>query len=236
MTCDEAQLLIGADPETLTAALEEHLRGCPACSALRADMLRLNAAVRRALAEPPPVRATRTRRAAPPPPWRQWALAASVVLAVVAALGVWVLRPSDTLASEVVAHVQGEPQSWLATHNVSAGAIDHALKSSGIGLDVSSDRIVYAQSCWFRGHYVPHLVLETEHGPATVLLLRHEHVTALDHFHESGMTGVIVPSGEGSIAVLERGRGRVDQLAGELRQQVHWLPEPNDHPQSKDHP
>jgi hypothetical protein len=236
MTCEEARLLIGADPETLTPTLEEHLRSCAACRALRADMLRLNAALRRALAEPPSLRAARTSRSAAPPPWRQWALAASVVLAIVAALGVWVLRPSDTLASEVVAHVQGEPQSWFATHNVSAGAIDHALKNSGIGLDVSSDKIMYAESCWFRGHYVPHLVLETEHGPATVLILRHEHVRALDHFHESGMTGVIVPSGEGSIAVLERGGGRVDELAGKLRQQVHWLPEPDDHSQSKDHP
>lgn len=234
MTCDEARLLIGADPETVSPALEEHLRGCAACRALRADMLQLNAALRRALDEPPQLRVRRDVRGASAPPWRQWALAASVVLAIVAALGVWVLRPSDTLASEVVTHVQGEPQSWFATHNVSAGAIDHVLRNSGIGLDVSSEKIMYAESCWFRGHYVPHLVLQTEHGPATVLILRHEHVTSLDHFHESGMTGVIVPAGDGSIAVLERGGGRVDDLAGELRRQVHWLPEANDQP--KDHP
>ena len=149
------------------------------------------------------------------------------MIAMLAAVGVWLLRPTDTLASEVVAHVKGEPQSWLATHNVSAAAIDHALKRSGIALDVSSDKIVYAESCWFRGHYVPHLVLETAHGPATVLLLRHEHVKARDDFHESGMTGVIVPAGDGSIAVLERGPQGVDELAGQLRQEVHWLPAPD---------
>ena len=229
MTCEEARLLIGADPETLTPALEEHLRGCAACGEFRAEMLRVDATLRRALEEPPDIRATRATGATARR-WREWALAACVVLATLAAVGVWLLRPSDTLAREVVAHVKGEPQSWLATHNVSAGAIDHALKSSGIGLDVDSDKIVYAQSCWFRGHYVPHLVLQTEHGPATVLLLRHEHVKGRDDFHESGMTGVIVPAGDGSIAVLERGGGRVvvDQLAGELRQEVHWLPEPKE--------
>jgi Protein of unknown function (DUF3379) len=227
MSCDDARLRIGADPETLTHELEEHLRGCAGCSELRAEMLRFNAALRRAFEEPPQMRAAAARRA-PPPRWQQWALAASVVLVTLAAVSVWLLRPSDTLASEVVAHVKGEPQSWLATHNVSAGAIDHALRSSGIGLDVDSDKIVYAQSCWFRGHYVPHLVLQTAHGPATVLLLRHEHVTARDDFHESGMSGVIVPAGDGSIAVLERGGGHVDELAGELRQEVHWLPEPKD--------
>lgn len=235
MTCDDARLLIGADPETLTPALEEHLRGCAGCSEFRSEMLRLNAALRRALEQPPDLRAAGARRASPAP-WRRWALAASVLLATLGAVGVWLLRPSDTLASEVVAHVKGEPQSWLATHNVSAGAIDHALRSSGIALDVDSDKIMYAESCWFRGHYVPHLVLQTAHGPATVLLLRHEHVSRRDDFHESGMAGVIVPAGDGSIAVLERGRGRggVDDLAGELRQEVHWLPEPN--AQSRDHP
>jgi len=35
-----------------------------------------------------------------------------------------------------------------------------------------------------------------------------------------------VPAGDGSIAVLARGSGRVDDVAGELRQEVHWLPEP----------
>ena len=225
MTCEDARLLIGGDPEKLTRELEEHLRGCAGCSELRAGMLRLDATLRRAFEEPPDMRVAAARRA-PPVRWRQWALAASVVVAMLAVAGVWLLRPSDTLASEVVAHVKGEPQSWLATHNVSAAAIDHALKTSGIGLDVDSDKIVYAQSCWFRGHYVPHLVLQTEHGPATVLLLRHEHVKARDDFHESGMSGVIVPAGDGSIAVLERGGKGVDELASELRQEVHWLPEP----------
>jgi hypothetical protein len=129
----------------------------------------------------------------------------------------------------VVAHVKGEPDSWMSTIKVSAGSIDHALKSSGVGLDLASDKIVYAQSCWFRGHYVPHLVVQTTQGPATVLILRHEQVKARDAFHEGGMTGIIVPAGDGSIAVLTRGRGHADALAGELREEVHWLPEPAAH-------
>jgi hypothetical protein len=44
------------------------------------------------------------------------------------------------------------------------------------------------------------------------------------------MTGVIVPAGDGSIAVLKRGRGQVDDLAGELREEVHWLAEPEPAP------
>ena len=42
------------------------------------------------------------------------------------------------------------------------------------------------------------------------------------------MTGVIVPAGSGSIAVLERGggnSGNLEQLAQQMQQDVHWLPE-----------
>jgi hypothetical protein len=232
MICEDVRLLIGADPDSAGPELEEHLRGCQGCRALREELRRLNADIRRALDAPPDIRVARPRRAAPA--WREYALAAGVVLATAAAIMVWLLRPTDTLAREVVAHVKAEPESWLSSHNVSAGSIEHALRSSGVGLDLASDKIVYAQSCWFRGHYVPHLVVETTHGPATLLILRHEHVKARDDFREGGMTGVIVPAGDGSIAVLARGRGEVDDVASQLREEVHWLPEPatiqKDHP------
>ena len=234
MTCEDARLAIGADPDAASPELEEHLRGCQGCAAFREEMRRVNAAIRQALAEPPDIRVPAARRA--PPRWREYALAAGVVLATAAGLAVWVLRPSDTLAREVVAHVQGEPDSWLSTHNVSAAGIDHALKRAGVGLDLASDRIVYAQSCWFRGHYVPHLVVETTRGPATVLILRHEQVKGRDAFREGGMRGVIVPAGEGSIAVLTRGRGVVDDLARELPGEVHWLAEPQPPPEPAPEP
>ena len=221
MTCDEARLLIGADPGASTPVLEEHLATCAACARFREEMRSLDADIRRALERPPDIARPRSDRQ--PPRWRQWALAASVVLATLAVLGVWLLRPSDTLAREVVAHVQGEPDSWLATQHVSAQGITQALHGAGVALEITSDKIMYAQSCWFRGHYVPHLVIQTARGPATVLILRHEQPRARRAFHEAGMSGVIVPAEQGSIAVLTRGAGDLDDLAGQMQHDVHWL-------------
>jgi Protein of unknown function (DUF3379) len=222
VNCDQARLLIGADPGGTTTALEEHLRGCAACAAFRRETRALDGDIRRALEHPPELR--RARPAARPAAWRQWALAASVALAAFTALGVWLLRPSDTLAREVVAHVESEPDSWLAAEHVTAAGIAHALQGAGVTLDVTSERITYAHSCWFRGHYVPHLVLQTAHGPATVLILRHEQVSRRRAFHEAGMSGVIVPAERGSIAVLERGGGDIDDIARAMQRDVHWLP------------
>jgi len=223
VNCEQARLQIGAEPGASTPELEEHLRTCPACRGFREEMRQLDGKIRRALERAP--EEPRVLRREPRAAWRQWALAASAVLATCAALGVWVLRPSDTLAREVVAHVQKEPESWLGAQQVSAADISDALRSAGVTLDPSSERIVYAHSCWFRGHYVPHLVLQTVQGPATVMILRHEPVRGRREFHEAGMSGVIVPAGHGSIAVLTRGSGAVAELAGQMQHDVQWLPQ-----------
>ena len=225
MNCEQARLQIGAEPSATTAALEEHLESCAGCAQFRQEMRVLDIQIRRTLAQPPAF-ATRPQRRSKPR-WREWALAASVLLAITALLGVWLLRPSDTLARDVVAHVQGEPDSWLAAQHVSSGEIATALRGAGIELELTSDRITYAQSCWFRGHYVPHLVVQTAQGPTTVMILRHEHVSARHSFQESGMTGIIVPAGAGSIAVLARGAGNLDAVAGQMKQDVRWLPQPH---------
>jgi hypothetical protein len=214
--------MIGADPRGAAPGLSEHLAACPACARFRDEMLGLEENIQRALQRPPDLgRGVRPARASP---WRPLALAASVLLACAAVLGVWLLRPSDTLARDLVAHVQAEPESWLSDQQVSAEGIGHALQGAGVALELTSDKVTYAQSCWFRGHYVPHLVVQTAQGPATVLILRHEQVPAARSFSEAGMNGVIVPAQNGSIAVLARG-GDVAPLAREMQQDVRWLPQ-----------
>jgi hypothetical protein len=203
MSCEQARLHIGADPAGSAPELEQHLQDCESCRQFRAEMRSLDANIRRAL-ERPPVSLGTPRFTAT---WRPWALAASVLLAMVAVLAVWLLRPSETLARDVVAHVQEEPESWLARQHVDAQSIDEALRGAGVKL------------------YVPHLVVQTAQGPATVMILRNQPVSARRTFHEGGMSGVIVPAPQGSIAVLTRGGASVDALAAQMQQDVRWLPD-----------
>jgi hypothetical protein len=225
VNCEQARLLIGADPRSSAAQLAAHLGVCPACTQLREEMLAFETRIERALQQPPDLARVRSRRQLPQ--WREWALAASVLVGLAAVLGLWLLRPSDTLAHDIVAHVQHEPDSWLSAHEVNAQGIGDALHGAGVALDLTSDKITYAQSCWFHGHYVPHLVVQTAQGPATVLILRHEQVPGARSFHEAGLNGVIVPAaaGRGSIAVLAHGAG-VEAVAHQMQQDVRWLPEP----------
>jgi Protein of unknown function (DUF3379) len=225
VNCEQARLLIGADPRSSAAELAAHLSTCPACTQLREQSLAFETRIEQALQQPPDLARLRARR--PAPRWREWALAASVLLGMAALLGVWLLRPSDTLAHDIVTHVEHEPDSWLSAQQVNAQGIGAALHGAGVALDLTSDKITYAQSCWFHGHYVPHLVVQTAQGPATVLILRHEQVAGARSFRAGGLNGIIVPAaaGRGSIAVLARG-GSVDAVAREMQQDVRWLPEP----------
>jgi hypothetical protein len=117
----------------------------------------------------------------------------------------------------VVAHVIAEPQSWATTDAVSETALRDVLLKSGVVLDASPYSVVYARSCWFRGHYVPHLVVRTAHSLATVLILRNETVAKRESFNEEGLSGVIVPSVHGSIAVLAANSTQLDAVAQQMQ-------------------
>ena len=237
MNHNEARLQIGADPHSTAPELAEHLASCPECSQFRREMVALDTNIRRALEQAPlsaappaaapttvvPITSAATaQRRKSARHWSGWALAASVAL--VSVLAVWALRPTDSLARDVVRHVEYESNSWSSKEDPAPGEIKETLAQAGVALDMNSDKVMYAHSCPFRGHTVPHLVVKTPQGPVTVMVLRYESVKHPMKFHEDGMTGVITPAPHGSIAVLMKGNENIDAVAQEVQQSVRWLP------------
>jgi hypothetical protein len=237
MNHGQARLLIGADPGSVPPELAQHLASCPECTQFQREMVTLDGNIRRALKEgeisgaaapiasvTPIASARATRRSKPASVWSGWALAASV--AVVSVLVIWALRPNDTLAHDIVAHVEFESGSWKSTQPVSAATVTETLAKAGVALDMSSSDVMYARTCLFHGRLVPHLVVSTAHGPITVLILPEEKVTRQVTFHEDGMSGVITPAPRGSIAVLAQGNGNIDAVAQQVQKSVRWLDNP----------
>jgi hypothetical protein len=216
VNCEELRRRIGAEPNASSPEIAAHVAACPGCAEYLLEMLALEANIRRALEEAP--LAARTRRRAVSRPG--WALAASVLVGVLGVLGVWALRIEGSLAHEVVAHVIAEPQSWTPTDPASGAEVAQVLRKSGVLLESEPYQIMYARSCWFRGHYVPHLVVRTGQGLATVLLLRDETVTRRETFHEDGLFGVLEPAAHGSIAVLAANDAQLDELASRMQNAV----------------
>jgi len=212
MNCLDVRRALGAGPGDRAAELDAHLAGCPACARYAADMARLEATIRRALEVPVP--AAGARRLAPRPaaahpsrPRTRWlALAASLVGVVVLSATFWALYPREALATALVGHMAHEPNSRQRVDApVPPGALAYVLQRSGVALDAGAPLVSYAQSCWFRGWFVPHLVVQTPDGPMTVMVLPHERVQAPTMVDEGGYRVMIVPAARGSIAVLTEG-------------------------------
>ena len=237
MRCEDVKLAIGATPDENTAELEAHLADCVECREFREQTLAMNERIRRALQLPPPglgggpaavvgigasavVVHTAGRQVVLR---RGWALAASVLLAMVAVALFWPAQSATALAGEVVQHLSGpaERGSWDNTAIVEQGVLDKVLRQSGVSVALEpSQPIVYAHSCVLRGRSVPHLVIQTDIGPVTVLPMPGESLARRQTFNENGLSGVLLPQPGGAIAVLARGTADVGMVAAEISRRI----------------
>lgn len=216
MNCLEYRRIIGADPHDASAELVSHAGACPACAEFGAEMRKLDERIAAALRIPVPDGSASETRS---PARRQrlpLAMAASFLLALAVAAILWLTLPKDTLAHDIVEHIRHEPASLQVHEPVSTAALDEVLRKSATRTQGSVGRVTYAMSCWFRGHYVPHLVVHEGHGPVTVMLLAHEKVDEPVRFSEGGFSGVIVPAAQGSVAVLTQDQSQVEAIAARV--------------------
>lgn len=223
MNCEEARLRIGGEPTAMSPELEQHLAGCADCSGYRAETLRIETGILRAMQLPVPAASTEAPSRVVPlqpalprrsSPWRNrgWALAASVLMAIAIGVMFGGGRDGEALATELVSHMSGEATSWDETRQIPQSALDLVLKRSGVQLDRAAlGDVVYAHACFFRGRYVPHLVVRTARGPVTVMVLPGETVQDTERFDEGGYSGVLASAPGGAVAVLGRGETEVDE-------------------------
>jgi hypothetical protein len=223
MNCLEFHRAVGEDPRAQTAELLEHAGQCAACARYREELQRMDELIYRALKIEIDTQSTHV------PTRRRWlprlAAAASVVAACGLALLLWVSAPRATFAEQLVAHVEGERQSLVRTNeSVEPGALNDVLARSGVRLKPGAGTISYAMSCWFRGQFVPHLVVQSDEGPVTVLLLTQEaSVKRREIFSEGGFHGVVLPAPRGAIAVLAQEK-QAEQIAERFLQAVEYRP------------
>jgi hypothetical protein len=220
-----------ADPHDPDPDLRAHRESCAECRAFTEQLLRFEARLERALLIDIPTKPVVLPFAGRAQGPRRWmAMAASLLLALVVAGGVWLTLPQRSLAAAVVAHMAGEPDAWQLTDvPVRDADLNEVLKDSRLRLKPAAGVVSYASSCSFRGHKVPHLVVQTQSGPVTVMVLVHEAVRNPKQFDEQGYRGTIVPvPGHGSIAVLMRdassGSGDVERIAARVSDSIVWTP------------
>lgn len=222
-----------ADPHDTDAELRAHREACAECRTFTEQLLKFESRLERALRVDIPSKADvlpfERKRGDAAHAQRRWmAIAASVLLGAAIVGGVWLTLPQSSLAAAVVAHMAGEPDAWQRTDiAVPKPELADVLKDSKLRLKPDAGIVSYASSCTFRGHRVPHLVVQTASGPVTVMVLVHESVRRPTPFATEGYRGTIVPvPGHGSIAVLMRdsgiSAGEIERVAAQVDDSIVW--------------
>lgn len=237
MNCLDFRRLIGAEPNSQYPQALQHATTCLACADFAQRTRALDRKILQALQLPVPETFrhqavfdesvaqedgdAQGKKRTGVNKHRWLALAASLLIGVGIAAAMWLLFPRASLASDLVAHMSHEPQAWLTTDRIVASEeLKTVLERSDVNADMSALQVSYAQTCWLHGRFVPHLVVQDDQGPLTVILLPKESVKQEQRFSESEYSGVILPVGQGSVAVLIQGvqdQSRINTAVEKIR-------------------
>lgn len=239
MNCEEYREAFAADP-----AFQDdtgHAAACAECRDFTAEILALNETIARAMAidvpdlsmpELPPIEAagekvvslqSRRKMTFSTPAWI--GIAATVTLA--AFIGIRYMPDSNIsdaeLAAEILAHVDHEPWAMQATDvAVTNDRLADVMASNGGTMRRDVGLVSYAQTCIINGRSIPHLVIQGEDGPVTLLLMPEEMVSMPVQLDGRGINGVIIPVGDGSIALVGEKHFDVDRLKERVVNSVEW--------------
>jgi len=164
----------------------------------------------------------RRRTAAVRPRWAS--LVGSVLAGAVVGAWLWSGGQGNSLADDLLSHLEHEAAAVAApTGPVDPAAVAAVLAQGGIRLRPGAGQVLYARTCRFRGRSVPHLVLQSEGGPVTVLVLHDEPVDAAESFTGRGFWGRIEPAGPGSLVVAGAAGVDIERLAARMQAAIEWL-------------
>jgi hypothetical protein len=206
MDCLSYRRLKLAAPQDAGPEPSAHMQACADCAAFtrqleafEQDLYRsINIAVPEGLAEQIILRHRKPR-------WfdrRYLAIAATLVLSVSAFLGYRMLDERRDLAGEFIAHVAAEPQHLSETGFVAPARLSAAFAEYGARMDGEIGEPRFMADCVFNGKVAKHILVQTEHGPATLLLLADRRASMSTPLSRDGFSVVIVPLANGSMGIV----------------------------------
>jgi hypothetical protein len=241
MNCETYREAIAADPSESFEGGAGHAAVCESCSAYRAEIQALDLTIARALAidvpelkipDLPPIGEEdgnvvnlpfRRVSKITTPAWI--GIAASFALAAVIGMQFVGDGPSNDqlLAAQVLAHLDHEPWALKATNVAVSEERLAQVVNPGVGtMDRDIGLVTYAQTCIINGRTIPHLVIQGEKGPITLLLMPDEMVSSAVILSGESVNGVILPVGDGSIAIIGARDERIEDLRQRVVDSVEW--------------
>lgn len=153
-----------------------------------------------------------------------FAVAATLLLSVGVFFGnILGKHSSAQLSQAIVAHVEHEPSLLQGEWSVVQTAqLTSVLQTGRVSLNGDIGTVRHAGLCSFRGNKVAHVVVQSTNGPVTVMLLPEEKTNGITSFDEEGYRGVLIPVGEGSIAVISDSEESTNEVRKNFTDKVAW--------------
>lgn len=148
--------------------------------------------------------------------WRSGlALAASVVVAAWTFLALW--PSSQPLEASVIAHINHEINLLSQDGQVPDFMVKAVTQPSGVNVVGDLGTVRHASVCQMRRYPGSHLVLAGTQGPVTVLIMPQERVSEPMTITDDRFAGRIVPTVNGSMAIVGEQGEALDEIETRLR-------------------
>ena len=162
------------------------------------------------------------RKRSAKPVW--FAIAASVVLATSIAIRMsGPFETHDSLADEVLAHLDHEPQAMRVIDTpVPDTRLERTVPATMAVFDRGESLITYARICVINGKKVPHLTVQGAQGPVMILLMQDEKVAEVTPVEGESVHGLIIPVGGGSIAIVGDREEALEPIRKNVVDSITW--------------
>jgi hypothetical protein len=233
MNCREFRRQLLIDPNCAEPEFLEHETDCPECAREHERAQRFEQRLKAALRTDAPdhSKLRRPSNATAKPRGGQGshrlALAASLVLAL--AVGWWLelgwqgrtVANSD-LGQVVLQHIEDEINHLQDEGVVQPAAVAYLVSQFGGRLVEDLGQVSYLGRCHIRRWEGIHLVVHGRAGAVTVLLMPEEYRREPERVSSGRFSGVILPTSNGSMAVIGEKAERVEDLGRRIRAAIRW--------------
>lgn len=238
MNCLEFRRACLTEPAGRGEEFVAHRNGCPDCARFAEEVgvlddklldvmrvpvpddLQTRIRLRQVISEEQSRRLTR--------PW-QLALAASVFLSV-ALSGLFgyqlysTNRYIDQLRVAVIEHVKEEPQFLVAEEEGSGERFGQVLAAFGgeVVQDIAPVRVAEVCALRKKNQPIAHTVVNGKMGPVTILYVQGDPVRKTMPIDDGRFSGMLVPAGQGNLAVIGTPDEPLQPLVDKLQQGIVW--------------